>query len=69
LYKCTKEYAPESDRGIIWNDPDIQIRWPLDDPVLSDKDKRHPFLKDSGNTFEYLPGSSDAGKQEKVGGV
>jgi dTDP-4-dehydrorhamnose 3,5-epimerase len=68
LYKCTKEYAPESDGGIIWNDPDIQIRWPVNDPILSDKDKRHPFLKDSGNTFEYLPGSPNTGRQEKMGG-
>ena len=40
LYKCTAEYAPQSDCGIIWNDPDIGIKWPVraEDAVLSDKD-------------------------------
>lgn len=47
LYKCTREYSPQDERGIIWNDPDIGIVWPLADPVLSVKDMRHPGLKDS----------------------
>jgi dTDP-4-dehydrorhamnose 3,5-epimerase len=53
IYKCTKEYSPEDDRGIIWNDPDIQIRWPIQEPVLSEKDSRHPLLRDADNNFEY----------------
>jgi dTDP-4-dehydrorhamnose 3,5-epimerase len=53
VYKCTKEYFPESDRGIIWNDPDINITWPLDNPVVSAKDMRHPLLKDADINFEY----------------
>lgn len=53
LYKCTMEYSPESDRGIIWNDPDINIQWPLRNPILSEKDSRHPLLKDADNNFEY----------------
>lgn len=53
LYKCTQEYAPENDRGIIWNDPDINIQWPVENPVLSDKDSRHPFLMDADNNFTY----------------
>ena len=53
LYKCTREYAPEADKGIIWNDPDINIQWPIRDPVLSDKDRKHPLLKDADNDFEY----------------
>ena len=53
IYKCTKEYSPENDRGIIWNDPDIQIRWPIQEPVLSEKDSRHPLLRDADNNFEY----------------
>jgi dTDP-4-dehydrorhamnose 3,5-epimerase len=60
LYKCTKEYAPDSDRGIIWNDPDIDIQWPVKEPILSDKDKRHPFLKDADIDFEYSSGLSHA---------
>jgi dTDP-4-dehydrorhamnose 3,5-epimerase len=53
MYKCTKEYSPANDRGIIWNDPDINIAWPLKDPVLSDKDKIHPALRDADNNFNY----------------
>jgi dTDP-4-dehydrorhamnose 3,5-epimerase len=53
VYKCTKEYSPESDRGIIWNDPDIHITWPVQDPLVSEKDMRHPSLKDADINFEY----------------
>lgn len=48
-YKCTDFYAPEYDGGFMWNDPDINIKWPLDnieEIILSDKDKNHPNLKD-----------------------
>jgi len=53
FYKCTKEYAPGDDRGIIWNDPDINILWPVKDPVLSEKDARFPLLKDADINFTY----------------
>ena len=53
LYKCTREYSPENDRGIIWNDPDINILWPVKAPVLSEKDEKHPLLRDADNNFEY----------------
>jgi dTDP-4-dehydrorhamnose 3,5-epimerase len=53
MYKCTREYSPENDRGVIWNDPDVGIRWPLKNPSLSGKDSRHPLLKDADNNFEY----------------
>lgn len=55
VYKCTNEYSPAHDRGIIWNDPDIGIRWQRSDPLLSDKDARHPRLRDADNEFLYLP--------------
>lgn len=51
LYKCTDEYSPDNDRGIIWNDPDISVPWPLTAPVLSGKDKVHPRLRDADNNF------------------
>lgn len=47
LYKASNEYSKEHDRGIRWNDPDININWGIDfEPVLSEKDKLQPFLKD-----------------------
>jgi len=52
-YKCTKEYSPEHDRGIIWNDPDIAVEWPVSEPVLSGKDSMHPRLKEADNNFIY----------------
>jgi dTDP-4-dehydrorhamnose 3,5-epimerase len=51
LYKCTEEYAPENDRGIQWNDPDIDIHWPITDPILSEKDKTLSLLKNADNNF------------------
>ena len=40
LYKTTNYYAPQSDRGILWNDETIGIEWPMSvDPILSEKDK------------------------------
>ncbi len=53
VYKVTKEYAPELDRGIIWNDPDLAIDWPVKDPILSDKDRKLPRLKEAENNFIY----------------
>jgi dTDP-4-dehydrorhamnose 3,5-epimerase len=53
LYKVTEEYAPELDRGIVWNDPAIGIRWPVADPVLSKKDAQLPLLRDADHNFEY----------------
>lgn len=47
LYKTSSEYAPLYDRGIAWNDPDIGIDWEIDfEPVLSEKDKKQPTLKE-----------------------
>ena len=46
-YKCDELYHPEDEGGIMWNDPDVGIDWPYkDEPLLSDKDKVHPALKD-----------------------
>ena len=45
LYKASGEYAPQADRGILWNDKDINIDWEIDfEPILSDKDKIQPKL-------------------------
>ena len=58
-YKCTDYYAPEYDSGVLWNDPDIGIEWPLegiDEVLLSDKDKKQQTLKEfkqKDNPFSY----------------
>jgi dTDP-4-dehydrorhamnose 3,5-epimerase len=46
LYKCTEYYSPTTERAIIWNDPDINIAWPLPEPRLSAKDLQAPRLRD-----------------------
>jgi dTDP-4-dehydrorhamnose 3,5-epimerase len=43
-YKCTELYDPESEIGIAWNDPALAILWPVEHPLLSDRDSRHPRL-------------------------
>ncbi len=45
-YKCSDLYHPGSEGGIIWNDPDLGIDWPVKDPLISDKDIRYGCLKD-----------------------
>jgi dTDP-4-dehydrorhamnose 3,5-epimerase len=44
VYKCTDVYVADDDRGVLWSDPSIGIEWPLDNPVLSEKDQRLPTL-------------------------
>lgn len=51
LYKADRYYAPEADSGIRWNDPDIGVDWGVDQPILSEKDKKNPFLKELEPVF------------------
>jgi dTDP-4-dehydrorhamnose 3,5-epimerase len=51
LYKVDEHYSPEHDRGVLWNDPDLGIDWPVAEPILSDKDRNQPRLKDAENNF------------------
>lgn len=46
LYKCTEFYNAKTEGGVLWNDPDIGIDWPVTDPLLSEKDAKLPLLKD-----------------------
>ena len=54
-YKCDDFYHPEAEGAIAWNDPEIAINWPipLDEIILSEKDKKNPFLKDFNSPFNY----------------
>jgi dTDP-4-dehydrorhamnose 3,5-epimerase len=47
IYKCSDFYAPAEERGVIWNDPDLAIAWPLIDPnpIMSEKDLRYGTLR------------------------
>jgi dTDP-4-dehydrorhamnose 3,5-epimerase len=42
LYKCGDFYHPEYERGVLWNDPELGIKWGIETPILSDKDRRNP---------------------------
>lgn len=57
VYKVNSEYSPEHERGIIWNDSEINIKWPTDRPILIKKDQELPTLKNADNDFEYNPKS------------
>ena len=58
MYKVTDIYYPPGDAGLLWNDPDLNIPWPLDkmgmkEPILSEKDTRHPVLSRLQSPFQY----------------
>lgn len=50
-YKVDEVYSPEHDRGIAFDDPAIGITWPMNNPIMSDKDLKHPALADAENDF------------------
>lgn len=54
-YKVSDFYSPDCDGGLIWNDPDLAVPWPLADgaPILSDKDQKLPRLSEFENPFIY----------------
>lgn len=55
VYKVSAYYSAEHDRGLLWNDPDLGIAWPLsaDEALTSDKDREHPVLSDLPRYFRY----------------
>ncbi|MFH0899804.1 MAG: dTDP-4-dehydrorhamnose 3,5-epimerase [Pseudomonadota bacterium] len=57
-YKATAEYSADCDGGVVWNDPDIGVVWPVENPILSPRDARHPPLRQADNNYEHLrPGA------------
>ncbi len=52
-YMTTAEYAPDAEAGIIWNDPDVGITWPVNNPLISFRDRSWPRLRDADNDFSY----------------
>ena len=58
LYRMTKSYAADADRGLAFDDPDLAIRWPVEASaaILSDKDRRHPRLRDLPTYFSFEAG-------------
>lgn len=53
MYKCTDYYVPEEEGGINWDDPDLAIEWPVENPILSDRDQSFTPLRDM--LVERLP--------------
>jgi len=51
FYKCTNVYNKESEGSLLWNDPDLNIDWKIQNPILSEKDKTGPLLKDFISPF------------------
>ena len=45
-YKVSERYDPQDDGGLVWNDQQVGIDWPVEDPIISLKDKSHPCLED-----------------------
>ena len=48
MYKADNYYSPEHDKAILWSDPELGIDWGVGDPIISEKDKNAPLLKEIG---------------------
>lgn len=55
LYKCTAFYQPGDEIGVLWNDQDIAVAWPIAEPQLSDKDKNLPTLRELAEQLKRQP--------------
>jgi len=53
LYKVSNEYSPEHEQGIIWNDPNLDISWPAEKPIVSNKDNQLPLFENLDEDFVY----------------
>jgi len=57
VYKVNSEYSPEHEAGILWNDPQVNVKWPIGKPIMINKDLQLPLLKNADNNFVYSPSS------------
>ena len=55
VYYTTNIYSPNDERGIVWNDPTLNIAWPVKEPIVSKKDLAYPLLKSADHEFVYRP--------------
>lgn len=58
VYKVSEEYSPEMERGVAWNDPAVNIPWPIQEALLSPKDLNLPALADAESNYAYRNTSS-----------
>ena len=47
MYRCTEKYSPENEKGILWNDPELNITWNITQPIISAKDAGLPYFKEA----------------------
>lgn len=52
-YLCSSTYNPETESGIAWDDPAVGVEWPVDDPILSERDKTAQTLAEVGETLPF----------------
>ena len=58
MYKADNYYASESDGGIRWNDPILAINWGIENPILSEKDRKSPFFDELENKISFTMADS-----------
>jgi dTDP-4-dehydrorhamnose 3,5-epimerase len=61
-YKCTEFYDPSDEIGIAWDDPDLAIAWPVTNPIMSERDRHHPRMRDLEDRLPQFerPGAESA---------
>ncbi len=53
IYYCSREYSPEHERGLRWNAPEIAIQWPVENPIVCERDANYPGLSNLESNFTY----------------
>ena len=50
-YKVSRFYEPDDEGGLLWNDPDVKVDWPISDPSVNQRDSRYPLLSELGAIY------------------